>query len=406
MESSLIGVELGHNDVTSSSETTYKNIKTREIINSIQSGIEHVINGSTSEIDRDLLIQDFMTLETSTIPSKGPYNSSFKFKNYAPVAFRHFGDLFGIKMENYLHSMCSSPLRELPSPGGSNSAFYLTYDDAFIVKTISKTEGEFLLKLLPGYYLNLTQNPRTLLPKFFGFYSINRNGKRIHLVTMNNVIPSNIRINQRYDLKGSTHRRKLNPIEAAKPSPTYKDLDFLQHHPGGLHLDSETYNMLSETLKRDCRVLESFDIIDYSLLLAVHYSGPTPKRPKNKGRVSGVPATTINGERLILFMGIIDTLQCYQIRKKIEHAWKSLIYKSDSISVHRPDTYSSRFRKFIMTSVFRKITKRKMEALQPIEEESAVSNSILRLTWTPHNMLTPYNEDLNEDETKSVPIVN
>ncbi|CAF4247978.1 unnamed protein product, partial [Rotaria magnacalcarata] len=67
------------------------------------------------------------------------------------------------------YSICK-PLRELKNPGASGSLFYLTSDDEFILKTVQKKEAEFLKCLLPGYYMNVTQNPRTLLPKFFGLY--------------------------------------------------------------------------------------------------------------------------------------------------------------------------------------------------------------------------------------------
>ncbi len=40
--------------------------------------------------------------------------------------------------------------------------------------------------------------------------------------------------------------------------------------PEGLLLESETYNALISTLRRDCRVLESFRIMDYSLLVGIH----------------------------------------------------------------------------------------------------------------------------------------
>ena len=56
----------------------------------------------------------------------------------------------------------------------------------------------------------------------------------------------------------------------AKQSPTFKGLDFLKLVPDGFHLEPETYTALMSTIERDCRVLESFDIMDYSLLLAVH----------------------------------------------------------------------------------------------------------------------------------------
>lgn len=105
--------------------------------------------------------------------------------------------------------MCSAPLRELSNPGASGSIFYLTDDDEFIIKTVQHKEGEFLQKLLPGYYMNLNQNPRTLLPKFFGLYCFQCNSKNVRLIVMNNLLPSYIKMHLKYDLKGSTYKRKV-----------------------------------------------------------------------------------------------------------------------------------------------------------------------------------------------------
>ena len=76
-----------------------------------------------------------------------------RFKVYAPIAFRHFRDLFRIAPDDYLISLCNEPLRELSNPGASGSIFYLTNDDEFIIKTVQHKEAEFLQKLLPGYYM-------------------------------------------------------------------------------------------------------------------------------------------------------------------------------------------------------------------------------------------------------------
>lgn len=35
-------------------------------------------------------------------------------------------------------------------------------------------------------------------------------------------------------------------------------------------MEADTYNALVKTIQRDCRVLESFKIMDYSLLLTIH----------------------------------------------------------------------------------------------------------------------------------------
>lgn len=44
----------------------------------------------------------------------------------------------------------------------------------------------------------------------------------------------------------------------------------MEHHPEGLFLEADTYSALIKTIQRDCRVLESFKIMDYSLLVGVH----------------------------------------------------------------------------------------------------------------------------------------
>ncbi|KPP59546.1 phosphatidylinositol 4-phosphate 5-kinase type-1 beta-like, partial [Scleropages formosus] len=313
----------------------------------------------------------------------------FRFKTYAPLAFRYFRELFGIKPDDYLYSICNEPLIELSNPGASGSLFYLTSDDEFIIKTVQHKEAEFLQKLLPGYYMNLNQNPRTLLPKFYGLYCVQSGGMNIRVVVMNNVLPRSVKMHYKYDLKGSTYKRRASRKEREKSCPTYKDLDFQDMHDG-LYFDTETYNALMKTLQRDCRVLESFKIMDYSLLLGVHVMDQTTKdgevvdaaadrRPisqkvlystamesiQGDGKageavttddtMGGIPARTHKDEKLLIFLGIIDILQSYRFIKKLEHSWKALVYDGDSVSVHRPGFYANRFLKFMSTRVFRKI---------------------------------------------------
>ncbi|XP_050301182.1 phosphatidylinositol 4-phosphate 5-kinase type-1 beta isoform X9 [Anthonomus grandis grandis] len=425
--------KIGHRRVGVGGEITYKKIQTTQIMGSIQLGIQHAVGGLASKPERDLLMQDFMTVETTNFPNEGSNHtpahhfSDFKYKNYAPIAFRYFRDLFGIQPDDFLMSMCDSPLRELSNPGASGSIFYLTEDDEFIIKTVQHKEGEFLQKLLPGYYMNLNQNPRTLLPKFFGLYCYQCNSKNVRLVIMNNLLPSNVAMHQKYDLKGSTYKRKASKAERQKRSPTYKDLDFMEHHKEGIFMESDTYNALMKTIQRDCRVLESFKIMDYSLLLAIHNLDQAQKekmekksqtnlehvpqdgdvgpsslllqeerereredrigaaalnrsRSINRQRLvahstamesiqaesepidedddtppGGIPARNDKGERLLLFIGIIDILQSYRLKKKLEHTWKSMIHDGDTVSVHRPSFYAHRFQKFMAEKVFKKI---------------------------------------------------
>lgn len=268
--------KIGHRRVAEGGEVTYKKIQSKQIMGSIQLGIQHTVGSLASKPKRDLLMNDFWEMETIAFPPDGSsltpahHYSDFRFKVYAPIAFRYFRDLFNIEPEDFLMSMCGSPMRELSNPGASGSIFYLTNDDEFIIKTVQKKECEFLQKLLPGYYMNLSQNPRTLLPKFFGLYCFHYNSKNVRLVAMNNLLPSDIKMHAKYDLKGSTFRRKASKAERQKASPTFKDLDFAEHHPNGIFLEAETYTNLMNTIRRDCMVLESFQIMDYSLLVGIH----------------------------------------------------------------------------------------------------------------------------------------
>ncbi|XP_013878034.1 phosphatidylinositol-4-phosphate 5-kinase, type I, beta a isoform X2 [Austrofundulus limnaeus] len=356
----------------------------------IQLGIGYAVGNLSSKPDRDVLMQDFSVVESVFLPSEGStltpahHFPDFRLKTYAPLAFRYFRELFGIKPDDYLYSFCNEPLIELSNPGASSSWFYLTSDDEFIIKTVQPKEAEFLQKLLPGYYMNLNQNPRTLLPKFYGLYCIQCGGVTVRVVVMNNVLPRAINMHYKYDLKGSLYKRRASRKERTKSSPTFKDLDFQDMHEG-LFFDPDTYNALMKTLQRDCRVLESFKIMDYSLLLGIHV---LDRKPLSRGSrcdsrrgqkvlystalesiqgnvkdpdpvadddtLGGIPAKH-RDESLLIFLGIIDILQSYRFIKKVEHSWKALVHDGDTVSVHRPNFYADRFLKFMGTTVFKKL---------------------------------------------------
>ncbi|CAK6955204.1 phosphatidylinositol 4-phosphate 5-kinase type-1 gamma isoform X2 [Scomber scombrus] len=393
------GKKIGHRGVDASGETTYKKTTSSALKGAIQLGIGYTVGNLSSKPERDVLMQDFYVVESIFFPSEGSnltpahHFPDFRFKTYAPVAFRYFRELFGIRPDDYLYSLCNEPLIELSNPGASGSVFYLTKDDEFIIKTVMHKEAEFLQKLLPGYYMNLNQNPRTLLPKFFGLYCVQSGGKNIRVVVMNNVLPRVVRMHLKYDLKGSTYKRRASKKEREKARPTFKDLDFMQDLQDGLMLDQDTYNALVKTLQRDCLVLESFKIMDYSLLLGVHnmdqaererqmegsQGGSDEKRPVAQQKalystamesiqggaacggsidtddtMGGIPAVNGKGERLLLYIGIIDILQSYRLIKKLEHTWKALVHDGDTVSVHRPGFYADRFFKFMSSMVFKK----------------------------------------------------
>ena len=212
------------------------------------------------------------------------------------------------------------------------------------------------------------------------------NTKNVRIVVMNNLLPSQMEIHHKFDLKGSTLNRKASKKERKKMSPTFKDLDFLEMYPDGLYLQSELHDKLLNTIERDCRVLQSLEIMDYSLLLAIHNvtqssqagraresTGPGPREGTSWRRLvyhsspmesitadtheeecGAIPAKSHNGDSLLIFIGIIDLLQSYGPAKKLEHTWKSIIHDSHTISVHNPTFYAQRFKTFLFEKVFMK----------------------------------------------------
>ncbi|XP_059726928.1 LOW QUALITY PROTEIN: putative PIP5K1A and PSMD4-like protein [Haemorhous mexicanus] len=397
-------IRKGHRGVDSTGETTYKKTTSSALKGAIQLGITHTVGSLSTKPERDVLMQDFYVVESIFFPSEGSnltpahHYNDFRFKTYAPVAFRYFRELFGIRPDDYLYSLCSEPLIELSNSGASGSLFYVSSDDEFIIKTVQHKEAEFLQKLLPGYYMNLNQNPRTLLPKFYGLYCVQAGGKNIRIVVMNNLLPRSVRMHLKYDLKGSTYKRRASAKERDKAFPTFKDLDFMQDLPDGLFLDADMYNALCKTLQRDCLVLQSFKIMDYSLLVAIHSLDQAQRERAAAGahrdrdgerdprgrpaaqralystamesiqgearrggtietddQMGGIPARNARGERLLLYIGIIDVLQSYRFVKKLEHSWKALVHDGDTVSVHRPSFYAERFQRFMCHTVFRRI---------------------------------------------------
>ncbi|XP_063674809.1 phosphatidylinositol 4-phosphate 5-kinase type-1 alpha-like isoform X3 [Bolinopsis microptera] len=396
--------KIGHRRVDSNTgAVSYKKIPASGLMEALQIGIGHSIGSITPQEARDILMKDFSELEIVHFPALGTSTTpahrckDFIFKTYAARAFKKFRKEFSIEADDFLVSLCTHRLKELSNPGASGSLFFLSHDDNFIIKTITRKEAIFLQKLLPGYYLNLTQNKKTTLPCFYGSFQYESMGKTIRICIMNNILPSNIKYHEKYDLKGSMFKRQANHKERTKASPTLKDLDFLEEHPGGLILEPDLYDDLKRTLERDIRVLESFRIMDYSLLLGIHnislnkqetlksrkpnletrpYSDQEigydqdyakqvldrigSKRLKDNWKQDdsiphgGTLAVNERGEQCLIFLGIIDILQSYRLLKKMEHSWKSIITDGDTVSVHRPGFYAERFKNFCFDRVFKR----------------------------------------------------
>ncbi|GMH79783.1 hypothetical protein TL16_g08272, partial [Triparma laevis f. inornata] len=133
-----------------------------------------------------------------------PHNLShtFKFKSFAPSAFTSLRSLFGITTDSYLASICGNTnFIEFVSNAKSGQFFFYSHDGKYIIKTMSKPEAKFLLKILPAYHAHVSKNPETLITKYMGMYKVkmyhlNRN---VRFVVMKSVFDTDVPLEKFYD---------------------------------------------------------------------------------------------------------------------------------------------------------------------------------------------------------------
>lgn len=351
----------------------------------------------------------FPTEGSKTTP---PHQSAeFRWKDYCPMVFRHLRKLFNVDPADYMMAICGNDaLRELSSPGKSGSFFYLTQDDRFMIKTVKKSEVKVLIRMLQSYYRHVCMYENSLVTKFFGVHCVKPiGGQKVRFIVMGNLFCSEHRIHKRFDLKGSSYGRTTDKANIEiDETTTLKDLDlnFV------FRLERTHFLELLRQIDRDCEFLEGEGIMDYSLLVGLHFCDeisaskmgfPSPKISlrrdsiksgfrfsdsalKDMERTIDAPKTAsrlganmraraehvsrnsnfeayplINGGgikllmppqggetyEVVLYFGIIDILQDYDISKRLEHAYKSLHVDATSISAVDPKLYSRRFRDFI-----------------------------------------------------------
>ncbi|KAK8968780.1 Phosphatidylinositol 4-phosphate 5-kinase 1 [Platanthera guangdongensis] len=91
---------------------------------------------------------------------------------------------------------------------------------------------------------------------------------QVRFIVIGNLFCSEFRIHRRFDLKGSSHGRTIHKAEGdIDETTTMKDLDlnFVFHIP------KSWFNKLIWQIERDCEFLEAEGIMDYSLLVGVHF---------------------------------------------------------------------------------------------------------------------------------------
>ncbi|XP_049399623.1 phosphatidylinositol 4-phosphate 5-kinase 9-like [Solanum stenotomum] len=260
-------------------EAIIKGHRHYNVMLSLQLGIRYSVGKITPGQRREVGASDFCACACSRMyfPKKGsqltPSHQSedFKWKDYCPVVFRNLRELFKIDTADYMMSICGNDaLRELSSPGKSGSVFFLSQDGRFMIKTLRKSEVKVLLRMLPNYHRHVKAYENTLITKFFGLHMIKPSrGQMLRFVVMGNMFCTELRIHRRFDLKGSSLGRSANKVEIDE-NTILKDLDLNYC----FYLEPSWREALLKQIEIDSKFLEQQHIMDYSLLLGVHYRAP------------------------------------------------------------------------------------------------------------------------------------
>jgi len=326
------------------------------------------------------------------------------FYDYAPQIFANIRKKNNIKKEQYSDSLgpeqifgCMfnanfQTLAELCSSGKSGSFFYYTQDGRFVLKTIPRQEFKFMKRILPAYHDFLTQtNPESMISRVYGIHKVifyrkkTKLSKKIYFCIMNNVFHTALKIDLRYDLKGSTYGRRTLVEDR---TIALKDLNFIDRGEQ-IKVGQQNKERILEIIRLDSEFFRNNNIIDYSLLIGVTNRSEHPQvfaqseEHEHAILTSNANETYHNtlqnwdlqasscrsmqddffyqsfqgglmssDNQHVYFFGIIDIFTDYSTIKQMEHMYKSVTQNSTTISCVPPRQYAERFYNFMEKTVF------------------------------------------------------
>lgn len=353
-------------------------------------------------IDQDRSIQIVDIQNEPSIPRFSFLPMSMKemqFYDFQPRIFASIRHLYAIEDSEYIVAFRKT-INERISEGRSGAFIFNSCDRKYTVKSLTAQEKTVLLDLLPSLVRYTKWNPTTLLPRFFGLHAMKMYGQIFYFVVMGNILYTSEIIHRRYDIKGSWVDRNApacllgekyrcskcnrffrfgntnqdtasctSPNEDHFPDVTLRDNDLKKR----LKLDSEVAMHLYKQIARDTNFLSSMGIMDYSLLIGVHYSRyristaedkfglhsafapndslPSRQHPLSKrlcdpqfDPIRRFNANEVSGPS-VYYLGLIDILQKWTIGKRMERAYKLLVLRKDGrgVSAMHPKPYAIRF---------------------------------------------------------------
>ncbi|CAM9882635.1 unnamed protein product [Scytosiphon promiscuus] len=322
--------------------------------------------------------------------AEGSAGDSMLFFDYAAPAFAHLRGVYGMSASEYRRSFREgSEMIALASNSKSAQSFMFSEDGKYMLKTASESELDSMLRLLPRYAEHVARRRGSLITRFYGIYRVSNpsTGRSTVFVSSSNVFSTEKRLHERYDLKGSVVGRRTLPARStavAKPTTMLKDLDLSESSADckKIRLAAGCKKRLMAELRADADFLSGLGLMDYSLLVGIHH--PNKVSPsKVKSKVLAIPLALLSaaskpvwatgcyvlgllpggarrgGRRpqvgvypgrepgVVYYMGIIDVLQRYNLKKILERGAKGVVYNRHELSAVPPAEYRDRFIDFI-----------------------------------------------------------
>ena len=353
--------------------------------------------GDIDMIADSIKVTDFMVVDKYILPLeiKG-MSSHFKFKDYAPLAFRNLRNFWSVDKYEYMNSICNpdSNFLEFMSNSKSGMYFFISHDKKYMIKTLKTYECKFLRRILPHYFQHMIKNPNSLINQYYGLHRVKMPhlNRKIHFVVMNNIFHTPKPIHTLYDLKGATYsgryvKKTKFEFKSKGSLVCGKDLNFQgftdDDEPGNKKKTgqpvpeyrqwlkfgkSERKFAFADQIACDSVFLAKMKIMDYSLLIGVHGRNPLQvpgyipydsnncdtyetkvgkKHNIKDEKEVKIPLSLFKRDdggfcgmnedgtlnNEIYYMGIIDILQQYNLLKFTENKYKSYFSKDCSSKI-------------------------------------------------------------------------
>jgi hypothetical protein len=244
--------------------------------------------------------------------------------------------------------------------GRSGEFFFFTADNRLVIKSVSHNEMETLEKIIPKYDNYIKSTRSSLLVRILGIFelTIKDPSHKVFLLIMKSTncgIPKDC-IESTWDLKGSTASRNnytdedLTTIREEKRrkgsmrlAKTGKDNDFLEVERA-VQVGPDQASSILQALKTDSEFLLRLGLIDYSCLVTKVHIKQLPGRVLQENLIYPSNADETWGYTL----GIIDLLQEYDYKKRLEKTFKVVASFNLHVdtSVQPPANYQRRFLEF------------------------------------------------------------